>query len=303
MSDAPTCVIHRSNVNAWECDENGHLNVRFYIAKTFDGIVHLLADAGITPAWLATRDARVVPRSQHVRYLREARVATPFVGVGRIVRHAAHRVTVYSELRDSMDDTVYTTFTTDVEIVDGSGAPVTAVVDPAHCEPVIPDYGAVRSLPPEGEPQFDVDAALAAGYVETGRGTVRVDECDRGGRLEPYQFAARIADAIPNFMGTMQSAEEFALRASGELGGAVIESRADYFADVPLGHRLVVLSGLRSFGEKTMRLTHLVFDLDADVLAFHSQGIAVALDLKARRAVPFAPDRMERMQKRLVDVT
>jgi acyl-CoA thioester hydrolase len=163
-----------------------------------------------------------------------------------------------------------------------------------------PDYAAIRTLHAGEQSAQSIGAALAAGYFETGRGLVMNEECDVDGRMEIYQTAGRISDTIPAFMAAMQSAEEFSLRGSGELGSAVVEHRVDYYRDLTVGDRFVILSGLHSFGEKTMRLSHLLFNPESGVLALHSQGVGVALDLNARRAVPFSADRRQRMQARVV---
>ena len=46
-SDAPSGppqglgpVVWRGGVNTWECDEMGHMNVRFYLAKAMEGLPH-----------------------------------------------------------------------------------------------------------------------------------------------------------------------------------------------------------------------------------------------------------------------
>lgn len=300
MSVAPRCVIHRSNVNAWDCDENGHLNVRYYISKNAQGLTHLLADLGLSPPRLAELELRPRLIVQHVRYHREARVAAPLVGTGRFVGVDGNRLMLYSELLNSMDATLYTTFNSELEFVDVNGDRVPPPLGRDCIAGVPPEHGAVRSLPATAKPGLPLAQALAAGYVETGRGTVMADECDRAGRLEPYQYAARIADGIPNLMSTLQTPDEFALRAEGELGGAVIESRAAYHQELCAGERFVLLSGLRSFAAKTMHLSHLLFNLETNALAFSSEGIGVALDLRSRRAVPFAAERQALMRERIV---
>jgi len=301
MANSRLSVIHRSNVNAWECDENGHLNVRYYIGKNHQGLTHLLADNGLTPARLTALGVRPRVLTQHVRYHREALVSAPLVGNGGLVSADGAHLTLYSELGNSMDDTLYTTFNSEVVMLDRDGVPVEVTLD-ARTEPVaVPEQGAVRSLPAVEQPRHSHTTALTAGYIETGRGTVMAHECDRDGRLEVFQYAGRIADAIPNFMSTMQTPEEYALRAAGELGGAVIESRASCYTELLAGQRFVLLSGLNSFTPKLMFLHHLMFELETGTLAFHSQGVGVALDLKARRAVPFADDRQALMRARLVD--
>ena len=42
--------VYRGNVNTWECDEMGHMNVRFYVAKCEEAIAILLAELGLSPA-------------------------------------------------------------------------------------------------------------------------------------------------------------------------------------------------------------------------------------------------------------
>jgi len=296
-------VIHRSSVNAWECDENGHLNVRYFIGKNYQGLVHLLAEIGLTPRVLDKHNAQVRLVSQHIRLHREVLLAVPLTISGAVVEQRPSRLQLYSEVRHTKDGSLFTTFSSDIVLVDRqSQQPITVAYDPVELVAALPTHGEIKSLFAEEKPALSISAALDNGYVETGRGTVMTEECDANGEMETYQYTGRIADAIPTFMSTMQSDEEFALRSAGKLGGAVVENRVDYFAPLARGNRFIILSGLRSFTAKTQRLTHLVFNLDNDCLVLHSQGIAVALDLQTRRAVPFSEDRRARMTKRQLRV-
>ena len=297
MAETLPYVIHRSSVNAWECDENGHLNVRHFIGKNYQGLTHLFAELGLTPA--ALRDLGGSPRvvSQHIRFHREAIQGMPITILGQLVERRNSRLSSYTELRHSQENTLFTSFNTEVDIVElKTRQPCNFDLNIDISSFDVPQHGIARSLLHDDMPVASVGEALELGYVETGRGTVLAEECDEHGYLEFYQYAAQIADAIPNFMSTIQSANEFALRSAGELGGAVIESRADYYNTLECGSRFVILSGVRSFTAKTKRLSHLIFDLDNELLIKHSQGIAVALDLNSRRAVPFSEDRLKRMQ-------
>lgn len=299
MTETLPYIVHRSSVNAWECDENGHLNVRHFIGKNYQGLVHLLAEIGLNQRLLRERGWGTAIASQHIRFHREARMAMPITIRGQLVAQHGSRLVVYTELRHSRDDTLFTSFNSEIDIVDSKNRQPSdfdlPLDDPGF---QVPRHGAARSLHAEKIPVTSVKQAHTMGYLESGRGTVMAEECDANGAMEFYQYGARIADAIPNFMSTVQSDAEFALRGSGELGGAVIESRADYYSVLSRNSRFVILSGVRSFTAKTKRLSHLIFDLDTELPVLHSQGIAVALDLKTRRAVPFSADRIERMQAR-----
>ena len=299
MTETLRYIIHRSSVHAWECDENGHLNVRHFIGKNYKGLIHLLAEVGLTQRVLRERGWRTNILSQHIRFHSEARMAMPITICGQLVAQHNSRFAFYTELRHSRDDTLFTSFASEIDIVGSDNGQPSGfdlrLEDPGF---QVPEHGAARSLHAEDIPAISVKQALEMGYEESGRGTVMAEECEADGAMEFYQYGARIADAIPNFMSTVQSDAEFALHSSGELGGAVIESRADYYSVLSRNSRFVILSGVRSFTAKTMRLSHLIFDLDSELPVAHSQGIAVALDLKTRRAVPFSGDRIRRMRAR-----
>lgn len=38
--------VWRGGVASWECDQMGHLNVAFYVAKSMEGLVGLAAELG-----------------------------------------------------------------------------------------------------------------------------------------------------------------------------------------------------------------------------------------------------------------
>lgn len=304
MTHKPPHIIHRSNVNAWQCDENGHLNVRYYIGKNHQGLPHLLAETGLTPRIL--RDSNVRPRlvDQHARFHREARLAMPLTVYGAIAASDGARVTAYCELRHSTNDMLYSTFNSQIDLVDRESGEVRCLdVDVRQSGFEVPEHGNIRSLHLEDAPAASVTEALELGYFESGRGTVMAEECDRDGRMEIYQYAGRVADAIPYFLSVMQSEKEFGLRAAGKLGGAVIENRVEYCRELQAGDRFVILSGSHSFATKTQRLSHLIFDLESGRLAAHIQGIAVALDLETRKAVPFSEERRARMRAHQISDT
>ena len=69
------------SVNRWECDENDHLNVRFYAQKINQSVATFLHETLGPNTLTITR--------QHLRFVQEARIATPLrvdcglVDVGR----------------------------------------------------------------------------------------------------------------------------------------------------------------------------------------------------------------------------
>lgn len=62
---------YRGTVFPWECDVNGHMNVRFYVAKFDEGTWQFMAQIGASRAELARRDCGPMAVSQNIAYKRE----------------------------------------------------------------------------------------------------------------------------------------------------------------------------------------------------------------------------------------
>ncbi|MDA0824713.1 MAG: thioesterase family protein, partial [Proteobacteria bacterium] len=140
-------VIHRSGFNAWDCDENGHLNVRYYFAKTYQGLIHLLAELGLTQKRLDSLNAKPVLVNQHVRLHKEVRLAVPVAIRGALVSQAGSRITLYSEIRHSFEETLFTTATSDFEIINRTTEQPLEVeiIWPEH-DFQLPSEGMIKSL-------------------------------------------------------------------------------------------------------------------------------------------------------------
>ena len=70
--------LYRGSINTWECDEMGHMNVRFYVAKAMEGLAELAHIAGLGHAFRANVQSTLRPREQHIRFMKEAHAGAPF---------------------------------------------------------------------------------------------------------------------------------------------------------------------------------------------------------------------------------
>lgn len=62
---------YRGAVFPWECDWNGHMNVRFYVGKFDEGTWQFMAQIGATRAELQRRNCGAMAVSQNIAYKRE----------------------------------------------------------------------------------------------------------------------------------------------------------------------------------------------------------------------------------------
>ena len=65
--------LYQGSVNTWECDDGGHLNVRFHLERAMSGLAHMAVHLGVPRAFSANAGSTIVPREAHIRFLKEAR--------------------------------------------------------------------------------------------------------------------------------------------------------------------------------------------------------------------------------------
>jgi len=282
------------SVNRWECDENDHLNVRFYAQKMNQALQILLLQRNLLAG--ASAEAMLARiRVQHIRFLREARIATPLRIDCGIVAARDGSLDVLQLMVNNLSGEHLAAFVTTLDI-DGRalGAPTDAEV-PANLGP--------RGLDPSA-PYAQPDSlreALALGYHVVGRGVIGGDECDANGILLPHNYIGRVSDGMPNLWAFLNEAADSEARQSGELGGAALEYRLRIHTPLRRGRVFAHLSGVRALGNKTQNMAHVVIDETAGRCAATAEAVGVAMDLQTRRAVPISDARRQRLEKLLLD--
>jgi len=284
--------IWRGGVNTWECDEMGHMNVRFYVARFMEGLAGLAMRLGLPEAFSAQATATLLVRDHHLRFLREARAGAPLHMIGGVVALGEVDALLLQVL-------VHT----------GSGQPCASVLTRvAHCAPSgrdfpwpsrtrdaaealkvdVPAFAAPRSIDAGAvTPSASLEAADRLGVACAGRGTVSTSDCDVLGRMRPEIFIGRVSDGVPGLLAPVRDAiTQAAGLSAGRVGGAVLEYRLIY-VDWPLaGDHIELRSGLRGFDDKTQRMTHWLLDPVTGRPWGVSEAVAVNFDLDARKIIP-----------------
>jgi len=278
----------RGCANAWECDEMGHMNVRYYVAKCSEGLGAVAAALDMPGAFGPKSASTIAPRSQHIRFLAEARAGEPLSMVGGIVSISECHAEIYQELRHS-DGRPAATFFMRVAHVDARTGKTFAWSSRARARAVelsciVPPHGAPRSIDLDRPaPSGSVARADALAAPTIGLSLVTPDLVDAFGRLRTENFVGKISDGAPNLFARWR-------KDSGEaqgkrLGGAVLEYRLDYKRWPTTGDLIAVRSGVIDLQEKTQRVVHWLLDpVGGDAWAT-GEVIAVTFDLDARKAV------------------
>jgi len=289
---------YRGVVNTWECDEMGHMNVRFYVARAMDGIALLSSSLGLHPAFLRHSGLTFAPHEQHLRFHRELHPGHAIVMRGCVVKANAQELTVYQELYRAEGDVLCATARSRVGLCRAEdrvahvfGAAIVQAASARMGE--VPEHGMPRGIAMQTpKPAMSLKAAEDLGLHGVFRGVVRGEDCDGSGFMRAEAFMGRISDGIPHFF---QALGGLTRDPSQGLGGAALEYRLIYRAFPRSGDVLEIRSGLRAQRGKTTEFCNFIFDAATGECVMSSDAVAVMFDMKLRKAVAPPPEVLERL--------
>jgi acyl-CoA thioester hydrolase len=300
QDDVGGTEVWRGGVNAWECDEMGHMNTRFYVTRCMEGLAVLFAMAGLPGIFAAGARTTMQVDEMHIRFHREAPAATPLYLTAGFVRVGSADAEVVALLRHSVGGAMAATFHLTLRAAAPDSAEVPwpaslqsratalAISVPTQALPRSVDTGPVRPI--------DLPGALQA-HRRIALGSLAAADCDAFGRMLPQKFMAAVADGIRQL--TMPLREIVAAHAQTppvNVGGALLEFRMVHLGRPRLGDCFEVRSALTRADAKTMALEHWMVDpVDGRAWA-HMQSIAVVFDIDRRAIVGISDAALEALR-------
>ena len=279
-------LSYRGSVNRWECDENDHLNVRFYVDKHWQTLCGGVGSLSVQPH-VGVEELQWRLSVQHLRFLQESRLAAPLSGYAGIIRQTSDYIDVLTELRQSFTD----------EPVSACVHRLTSLQGKVTDE--LPRYAEPRGVPDEdlAHSRLSLHEVDGYGFKTIGMGVAQGDECGSNDMLAVHHYMGRISDSMPHLWGLLHAE-------AGEMdedeGGAVLEYRLRYHRPLKLGERFVVASGIGEVGEKVQRFAHLLFNADDGGICLSAEAAGVRMDLVERRAKVLTPEMQDQMRSRLI---
>jgi len=300
----PPLEVWRGAVNAWDCDEMGHMNVRFYLAHAHAGLAGLACALGLPDAFSPAGGSTLIIREQHVRFLREAHAGAPLhmhAGLRSIGEQEAEALLV---MRHSQSDEPCASFVLRLAHATASGRafPWTMATLKAaeRLTCARPDFAGARGVT-DGpvEPQASAAAADRLGVPSIGRGPITPQDCDAFGRLRPDAVMARFSDGAAQLFGGVPRGG----RKPGEprLGGALLEIRILHLRNPRAGAHLSLRSGFSRLEPRFSHITHWLLDAVTGEAVASARGVAAALDLDARKVAERSPETLAALQPRVIE--
>lgn len=301
-------VLWRGNANAWECDELGHLNVRFYLAKATEAVGALAQMIAMPGAFQPRASATLLARSMTIRFLAEVQPGAPLAIRGGVIDHDETGLTAALILDHCAQERTAAAITVRLDHYAPDFARTfpwssrtRAALDglrvdtPAECMP--------RSLsdgPPER--QVSLKRADALGLEAVGRGMINPYEVDALGHMRAEFAFGKISNSVVHLESGFP--EQWAAFREGrplEAASAVLEARLNFHRWPRAGTGYVVRTGLARVTDKVRTLVHWVCDPADGKALWTMEAVGCLMDLKARRLKPADPETLAMMQAAVVE--
>ncbi len=267
--------ISRSFVNTWECDENDHLNVQFYL-KRFDEAARVILTLSANTAVPIG-----LPQTRHVRFHRELRpgamiqLKTARINEGKFKGWLIHRLEDVGSER--LSATAIERFDDEIHIPEFWNADIQDALPRG-----LPDDDLIPEMP---------QSIIDAGGINSNRSIVSPFECDVSGHMTQQFYIARFTDAAPHVWETLGIGEHWLSQRN--LGRAAVEMKLTHHQPAKSGDVLFLYSKAETAGGKTMKLRHeLVRQTDMEPVA-SGEVLALILDLETRKSVELPTDIMK----------
>jgi len=278
--------VWRGGVASWECDQMGHLNVGFYVAKSMEALAGLAAELGMPGAFAANAEATLVVREQHIRFIKEARPGAPLTITGGVIEMGEADARLMLLMRHHGGE-LAASFQTQVAHAtarDGRPFPWPDRIRAraAALKVEVPENAAPRSIGLDRvETQASLERANELGLTRTGLQVLDARDCDAFGRMRTEAFMHRLSDGIPHFFAGRRPGTEDANR---KVGGAALE------------YRLIHHAWPRAGDARFRRLVHWLLDPETGRPWGSAEAIAVSFDLETRKLITLSDAEFARVE-------
>jgi acyl-CoA thioester hydrolase len=291
--------LWRGCANAWECDHIGHFNTRYYVARVELCVAALARRLELTDLIDSpTAGHRLLVKSQHMRFLREARAGAALHATGQVLTWGRDEADVLFLLHHSRSGQVAATFRLSLAYVErGSGRPEPWPEQATRAARALTCAAPVEANPKsvsldDPEVTASLERARQLGMRTTGLGTIMPDVCDAHGQWRLSGFMGRVADSIPH-LGNGEWREVLARTAPGSparVGSALIEFHTVHVRWPSSGDTCEVRSALAGCSEKVTYASHWLLDPETGAPWAAVRTVGIALDLDARRSLPLTAE-------------
>ncbi|HHL42909.1 MAG TPA: thioesterase [Hellea balneolensis] len=272
---------------AWEADELGHLNMRYYVERAEQARAAFCGPLGLGGAFKSGALSTLVPKQHHVKYHKELRPGDPMRCQTGIVAFDATTITLEHQIFKAPDILSCTVVETLAHISSRTGAEfnwpkrvrdyankhISKLSEAAHPRNIDLDY-----------PPFTptIKQAKKLGLKVIGRGMFAAHEAGADGSIRGHALFGRISDSAQNLSAAWP---DILFDPKTGVSGALLEKLAVHRARPKIGDCYVIYSGLRAANTYVRELCHWMMDPISGQCWGSFIGVGCGFDLNTRRLI------------------
>ncbi len=290
MTKAPTSqpLVYQGSTDPWECDEGGHLNVRFHVERAMTGLAHMARALDMERAFAQGAGATLLPTDMHVRFLKEALPGAPLSMRGAVLAFNETSARFCLDMRHAGGEPASAFSITAAHADPRTGKPFAWSSRSRGAAPHLiaraPEHAAPRSIDVDRAPgEASLARARALGARCVGVNCVRPADCDAFGRMRPELYFGFASDGAPHLLADWRKA--LAKDTAATPAGAVLEARVVFRAWPRAGDLIEAHSALVAIEEKINRLVHWLLDPHSGEAWASVEIVGLTFDLATRKAI------------------
>ncbi len=298
--------VYRGTPNAWECDEMGHMNVRFYLAKLMEGVGVFCYHAVMPNAFRTNAPSTVQLKDLHIRFVKEAHAGAPVYMTAGALEVAESSALIYVQVNhldgepcaafrfrmDHIDIHTRQPFLWSPKTIEALKSLTAETIEVTAPRSI--DFNATSNPPPT------METASEMGCLQIGTGLVLPEQCDVFGNMKTDFFIGRVSDSAPHLIdstGKGLSRSPSPDQEGQRIGTAALEYRFIFHNRPIAGDTFVVYGGLGEIASKTFGLFYWLMDPHTNTAYATVQATLVQFDLDTRKAVPLPSEAVTALKK------
>ena len=293
---------YRGDALAWEIDELGHLNMRFYPERAMQGRISFFSQLGLKTSFFKQAFSTILPLSQHIMYHREIRpgdgivVETAILETGETDMTLIHMI--YHSPKTLAASVVETVSHISTRTQNPFPWPDRIIKTAKAYKAALPKEAKARNLDMSEKTEMpDLHKAQSLGMQIIGRGTFQPAEMDVFGTIKPSALLGRVSDSV---LHLTEAWPDIDFQKDRSKSSALLEARCMFRNKARPGDIYEIHSGLRKANTHTRQLCHWILNpLDGKCWA-SMVGVACIFDLNARKLVKIPDEGLALLRKKTI---
>ena len=281
-----------SYVNRWECDENDHMNVQFYLAKFDEADRHFFSNFSGEHQTLGSRLAR------HIRYHHEAHDATILCVSTGVCFDSPYEFTVIHQMNDYSNGTLLATALDGYALGARFRSNIQSKFKKYQISPL--DTHLPRGFDCSmTKVRLGEQNLLDQGAFVVHHNTLMPRNCGPNNLADDHFIVGCFSDGAAHMWE--RTPLNRAWLDQQEYGRVALEMKLSYQKPLKIGSSIKLVSGLTNVSAKTFTFRHHMFDTKSNKLVLTGDIVATVLDLNCRQAVNLPEKSIENMKKLLIE--